>query len=402
MTEYGIKEINREYHLIQIMTFVRYFGDCLFYGYIHLFLKSKGLLESEIGLVTAITPIVGLLVNPIWNIFSKNANSNRKLMWIITIIEGSFILLYANCYKLETFCLMTVLIAMVGTPFYTLHDGFSATFSHLKHKNYNRIRSIGTLAYLCATLVASLVLYLSKDNYSLLLFIGGTIFILVSIFFFFIKPLDLVDEKKKPIKRNYWVVLKNKTFWFYAIIYFLLVSATYASDSYVSLYFTSYRMVPSYYWSFIFGGYLLVEFLTLTALSYTKKDFNLSWGFLVIGLAYGLRDLAFALNLPIPFVIAMAMLRGVAYGFILTIHVKLITRICGIANITVAFFIVALGDSIIKALLSYGYGSLISYFGYQTFFLIAAMIVFVGFIMELIYLLKNHFTYPIYIEKELK
>ena len=66
---------NREYMLIRIMTFLRYFADCLFYGYFTLSLMSKGFNESEVGLICAFTPVVALLANPLWNVFSKNANS---------------------------------------------------------------------------------------------------------------------------------------------------------------------------------------------------------------------------------------------------------------------------------------------------------------------------------------
>ena len=67
------------------------------YTYFYLFLKSKGLLENEIGAICALTPIITLACNPFWNHLSKNANTNRNIMRVITVLEGIFIILYDYC-----------------------------------------------------------------------------------------------------------------------------------------------------------------------------------------------------------------------------------------------------------------------------------------------------------------
>ena len=118
------RNIEKEYLLLRIMTFFRYFGDCLFYGYFLLFLKSRGLTESTIGMVSALTPIIALISNPLWSHISKNANHNRRIMMVITVLEGIAILVFTQVNVVEMIALLTILVSFVGSPFYSLHDVF--------------------------------------------------------------------------------------------------------------------------------------------------------------------------------------------------------------------------------------------------------------------------------------
>ena len=131
------RNVEKEYLMLRIMTFFRYFGDCLFYGYFYLFLESRELTESTIGMICAITPLIALISNPFWNYISKNANTNRKIMAVITVLEGIFILLFTQVSIIELLALLTCLTSFVGSPFYSLHDGFTATFAKIYEKDYS-------------------------------------------------------------------------------------------------------------------------------------------------------------------------------------------------------------------------------------------------------------------------
>lgn len=392
--DYVSKSVNREYFFLRLMTFFRYFGDCLFYGYFYLFLKSRGLGESQIGLVCSLTPIVALICNPFWNYLSKDANRNRKIMRVITVLEGIFILIFTQCQAIEMLALLTCLVAVVGSPFYNLHDGFCGTFAEAYHKNYAKIRFIGTFAYFCATLLAGLVLHLSKDNYDILLWMSGLIFISVSFWFALVKPIDLsLIKNGSNGKRNYSLVLKNKTFWFYMLTYFLIATISSASDQYTSLYFTEYQGLSSANWSLIFSSMLITEFVVMYIYSYLKKG-NDSIAWVIIGMAYLLRLLVFFLDLPLPLVIAFAVLRGVSMGLLLPTNLRCIEKICGIENVTPAYFVLAIGSSIVQSIASFTFGNLISLIGYPNFFGIVALLCFVGNTLNIIYQIKHKFNYP--------
>lgn len=388
------RNIEKEYLLLRIMTFFRYFGDCFFYGYFYLFLKSRGLTESTIGMISSLTPIIALMSNPLWSHLSKNANHNRKIMMIITVLEGISILIFTQVNVIELIALMTILVSFVGSPFYSLHDGFIGTFAKTYKKDYTRIRFLGTIAYFSATLVAALLLKLTNNNYNVLLTIGGCIFVLLSLFFIWIKPIDLnVTKDGEEVKRNYKAILKNKTFIVYMIVFFLVNTVSFAADNFVGLYFTDYHNLSSSHWSLIFASFLLTEFLVMFILSRRSEKVNVNISWVIISILYPLRSLIFALDLPLSLTIIAASFRGISYGLLLAVNVKCIEKICGIENVTAALFIMAIFTAIIQALSSFVFGGMIEEVGYQFFFMIVSICGFTGMVINLVYQIKHNFKY---------
>ena len=388
------RNIEKEYLLLRILTFVRYFGDCLFYGYFYLFLKSRGLTESTIGMVSALTPIIALASNPLWSHISKNANHNRKIMMVITALEGIAILVFTQVKVIEMIALLTILVSFVGSPFYSLHDGFIGTFAKTYKKDYTKIRFYGTFAYFTATLVAALLLKISNNDYNLLLYISGISFIIITFLFMYVKPIDLsLTKDGEEVKRDYKAILKNKTFAVYMIVFFLVNTVSFAADSFVGLYFTDYHGLSSSIWSLIFGVILLTEFFTMLILSRKNIKLNLNVLWVVITILYPLRSLIFALDLPLPITMVAACFRGLGYGMILVVNIRCVEKICGIENVTAAFFIMAIFTAIVQALSNFVFGNLIEELGYQFFFMIVTLCGALGMIINLIYQIKHNFKY---------
>ena len=59
----------------RLLTFIRYLGDSFYYPFIALYLKSRGLIESKIGLIISLSPLIGILMNPIYT----------KIFWLIKL-----------------------------------------------------------------------------------------------------------------------------------------------------------------------------------------------------------------------------------------------------------------------------------------------------------------------------
>ena len=389
-----MKTNNKTYIYIILMTFIRYLGDCFFYAYLVLFLRNRGLLETQIGIITAISPLVAIIASIIWNHFAKNVNINRIMMIIITIVEGILIFTYTKATLFESFIIITVLIALVGSPFYTLHDGFCEAFAVINNKSYATIRAFGSLGYVAATLLAALVLYLSKDNYDILFYLAAGLFILTSLWFILIKPIKLDKMGEEP-KRDYNAVIKNKIFWIFLIVDVIIFGASYGADSYVSLYFTEMKDLSPSAWSILFGGMIGLEFIIMIA-SNRFTHINENGALMIYGLAFFLRSFILAFDLPLPFLIGASLLRGVAYGFYFPYLVRAIKNICGLRNVTCALFILFIFKSIFKSLSLVMFGTLIENVGYNSFFLISALVILLGLIINIIFNIKYKFKYPQY------
>ena len=126
----------KQYGLIKVLYLLRYFGDAFFYAYYQIYLKSLNISDSRIGLLLSISPLVLILMNPFWNLITKNANVNKKIISVSTIIEGILIICFSQTTSFVPILVLTVLIAMSGTQFYSLLDGYSGTFSSVNHLDY--------------------------------------------------------------------------------------------------------------------------------------------------------------------------------------------------------------------------------------------------------------------------
>lgn len=390
----NIKKANKEYLFLRLITFIRYFGDCLFYAYFYLFLKDRGLNESEIGMVCAITPLIALMVNPFWNFLSKDVNKNKKIMRIITVLEGIFIITFTRCSIIETLALMTALTAFVGSPFYTLLDGYSGVFAKIYEKDYTKIRFVGTLAYTLSTLFASLLLFLTKDNYNILFYISGTTFISVSILLTLIRPINLSSYTKNEVKRDLKLVLVNKTFWFFLIVYLLTYAVSYTADSYTSLYFTEHLNIKAYLWGYVHAGILFTEFITMYLISKFNLEKYYSLGWIIFALLCTVRFFIFFIDVSLPFAIVIAFFRGIGFGLFLAISIPTIERICGLGNVTAGLFILALSSAIIQGIANFSFGNIIYQIGYPSFFGIVSLLTFLAMIICLIYLIFHKFEFP--------
>ena len=179
------------------------------------------------------------------------------------------------------------------------------------------------------------------------------------------------------------------------IIYFLVITVSFAADNYVGLFFTEYHELSSSNWSLIFGSFILVEFITMFILSKVTEKINPNILWVIITILYPLRSLIFAIDLPLPITIIAASLRGISYGMVLVVNIRCVEKICGIENVTASFFIMAIFTAIIQALSNLVFGNVIEEVGYQVFFGIVASAGFIGMVINLVYQIKHKFTYDI-------
>lgn len=66
-----MKQIFNETNKYKILSFVRYLGDGFFYPFFALYLHSVDLLESKIGFILSLAPLIGIIMNPIYSHFAR-------------------------------------------------------------------------------------------------------------------------------------------------------------------------------------------------------------------------------------------------------------------------------------------------------------------------------------------
>ena len=369
---------------LKVLFFIRYFGDSFFFSFLQLFLAYKGLSESNIGFINSLRPMLVLFMNPFFSFLSKDVNQNRKIMRIITIIEG---ILIAFITKFDSFVILTIfvsLISMLDSPFYSLLDGFSVSFTHENNKKYSSFRVLGSLAYVFGNVLGGLTIdYL---GYEVTFVISSLFMIITGIVLFFIKPLTKIvkkEEKQNNIK-SYLEILKNYKFYLYLIIYIGIVTVSGIGDNFISLYFLDNNLGSMEY-GIIASLMIVVEVITMFIYSKVSNKVNDGTLYLIIGMAYALRSILIGLDLPLYVTIPASLLRGVAWGLILCIHLNHLRKLVGTSNITNAIFILVLISSIAQMILLNVAGKLIEIKGYSFVYLGLSLITILTTLFVIIY-----------------
>lgn len=379
---------NRSYYYTKFIYFIRYLADALFYSYPALYLASVGISEGLTGTILSLTTITGLLINPIWSLVVKNNKISRVLLLILSIVEGTLIIIYGNITNMEAIMALTCLMAVSACPYYNLLDGYAGGLCKKYGKDYSRIRVMGSTAYLIALIFSGFLLdYL---GFKILFCISGSIFIITGLLTLLLERYDLkIDGTEQVKNRNYKDIIKNKWFILYCISYVVIVYLTMISDSFISLIFTKLKGLTDGQYSFIFAGAILVEIITIYVLGRLKKK-NLNGLFIFGGIILFIRPLIISFTeIPTFILIFATLLRGLGWGTIIFVSLKIIMSLVGSENTTTACIIMGIFQSLFQFIMSNVIGYSIELIGYRWAFLIISGIILFTTITYTLILIKT-------------
>lgn len=367
----------------KLFYFIRYFGDALFYPFMAIYFVSKGISESELGILLAITPIMTILVNPLWNFLVKDAKTSRLILKIMTLIEGIAIILITQVTGFELYALLITIIAFFCSPFISIQDGFAAVYSNKANIDYTSIRIQASVAYVIASSIAGVAVI--WFDYQWLFLLSGLFFLATAIIGHWIKPVEETDQSSQRPKRDLKALLTNASFYRYLIFFTLVIGSVRIGDSFFGVYITSARQLTTTEYGFVFSGFILMEVLVMRYLILHPNQFSDRALYISATLMFGLRFLAYALQAPIWLVVFATLFRGVAWGIILFVHIKAILRIVKVENVFLGIMFISLTFSIYTGLGSLYFGWFIEQYGYEWFYFIHMIIIMIGLVFYLVF-----------------
>ena len=367
----------------KLFYFVRYFGDALFYPFMSLYFISKGVTESELGLILAITPIATILVNPFWNFLAKDLRVIRLILKIMTLIEGALIITLTQVSGFELYALIICLIALLCSPFISIQDGFTATFANQNNIEYTAIRIHASIAYVIASAIAGMVVvYL---GYGVLFSISGALFILTTLIAFWIKPFKNELQRQNAPQRDIKALLKNKDFYKYLVFYTLMIGAVRVGDSFFGVYMTNVKGLDTTQYGFLYAAFVLVEVIVIRILINKGQLISEHKLMIVTAILFILRFVAYSLiDDPIALSV-ITMLRGVAWGIFLFANIRYVLKIVKVENVTSAIMILTLLFSVFTAVGNFLFGRLVKALDYSWLYLILAAIIGLGFLVMVVF-----------------
>lgn len=362
----------------KLLTTIRYFGDACFYPFFSLYLKSAGLVESRIGFILSITPIISIIINPIYSFLCKNLKQTKKILEIITIVEAFIITLIGFSSDFYIISILTILLAIFGSCHYGLLDSITVVFASSNNVDFSKIRIYGSIAYIIATSLGGIVI--DVIGYRTSFIIAASLFILSGLIYHVIKPLEISHNKQEE-KGSYKEVITNKKLILLLIFYTLLNSTNYSVDSFLSVFFSSLGVSSGQY-GFIYSYYVVFEVITLLILPKLHKKPKSEILFIIASILFSTRLLSYYLQLNIFWIVLFTSFKGIVNGIILYTFYTTVLEIVGKKNTTIAILLFNLVHAIYIAIGNNIFGKLIETNGYKDLHL-------VGFIISLLALLLS-------------
>jgi len=366
----------------KIFYFIRYFGDAFFYPFMSIYFISKGMSDQNLGIIFAITPITTILVNPFWNFLVKDIKVSRLILKIMTLIEGALIITLTQVSGFEMYALIVVLIAFFCSPFISIQDGFTATYSNINKIEYSSIRIYASIAYVIASAIAGvLIMYL---GYTLIFIIGGVFFAVTTLVVFWLKPFHQEIESTGKNARDIKALLHNPDFYKYLLFYTLVIGAVRIGDSFFGVFITDDKGLSTTGYGFLYSGFVFVEVLTLRFLINKGQLVSEKNLLILANILFILRFALYGLDLPLSVLIPVTLIRGLSWGIVIFAHIKFIIKIVKLENVTTAILIITFFFSIFTAIGNFLFGRMSQSSGFSWPYLFITFVLAFGLLLFLV------------------
>lgn len=368
----------------KILTALRYLGDSFYYPFIALYLSSRGLIEDKVGLILAISPIIGIVCNPIYSKICKNINITKIVLGIISILEGLIICAISFHTSFISLTVLVLTLSVFGACHYGLMDSLLTVYAASSNIRFSKIRIFGSIAYVIGTTAGGYVI--KFVNYQLCFGIATFLFIISGILYLLCKNIDIKEEVVE--KPTYKELLSHKEFYLFCIEYALLLGSAFASDHFFSLFLKTKGIMEDGY-GLVYSYYVIVECITLFILSKWKKELNADKIILICGISLFLRQFINFLDLPAPFIIAAAGFRGFFFALFLHTTYSYCEKLLGKRLSIIGIMTMVLLQAILLAVLEFTDGIIIKNYGYKMFYLLMMILAVLAIILQIIRIIIN-------------
>ena len=370
----------------KLLSTIRYLGDSFYYPFISLYLVSCNLLESNIGFILSITPLVSIFTNPIYTKICKNVKTTKNVLGIITILEALIIFTISFSKNFYLISALVFLLALFGTSHYGLMDSLMSIFASKNNESFSRIRIFGSIAYVIGTTIGGYVV--NFGGFTLCFGIATILFILSGFLYFYIKPMK--EDATKIATPRYKDLLKNKEYMLFALFYIVFIGMMNSSDHFFSVYLES-RGITSSEYGMIYSYYVFLECIVLFILGRCKKKLNNDLLLLLAAIFMLLRQIVNYMNAPIIFVILASGFRGISWAIILHIAYRYVVDILGDVLGTIGIMTMTLFQSLLIFILNNVDGNLIEkYQSYKPFYMLMIVLAVIALIIQIIRFIINN------------
>jgi MFS transporter, PPP family, 3-phenylpropionic acid transporter len=216
-----------------LFYFFVFFGFGSLFPLLSVYLKDVvGLTGSQIGIVMSISPVVMIIVQPIWGMVS---DATRKPIVILTtslIFAAFFGLIFSFLENYYFIILISVLLAIVQSAVVPLSDSVAMNYVQRTNIEYGSIRLWGAIGFAVAALVVG---WLSETVHLKMIFYSFAIVFCISAFMALQLPKES-DSLHVSIKDGLLKLKKVPQYFLFLVCTFLILGPILANNIYFGIF----------------------------------------------------------------------------------------------------------------------------------------------------------------------
>jgi PPP family 3-phenylpropionic acid transporter len=204
----------------KFVYFIYFAGFAIYLPFIYIYLRSIGLSGLEIGILTSISPLVGMLSAPLWGILNDRFGRTRLLLGVAVI--GSILSVWGIATA-NNFVILSVMTAIFSLFFSTLTPMLDSNTLLLlgdQRERYGSVRLWGSAGYVLLTLAGGILLERFGLDFLFPLFTICMLVLLISLVWYPVRQVELGSSPR--LFENLWKMLRQPR-WLVFVIGTMLV-----------------------------------------------------------------------------------------------------------------------------------------------------------------------------------
>ncbi|MGD6795471.1 MFS transporter [Metabacillus indicus] len=177
--------LQREHRMTRVsfcsFYFLMFFAIGSLFPLLPVYLKdSVGLSGSQIGIIMSISPVVMILVQPLWGVLSDITQKPTVLLTVALTLAGLFGIVFSLLDGYFWLIVIALLLAVVQSALIPLSDSISMNYVHKTKTEYGSIRLWGAVGFAVAVMAVGQL----SELYSLhVIFYSFALVLFLAIFF---------------------------------------------------------------------------------------------------------------------------------------------------------------------------------------------------------------------------
>ncbi|MFY0544374.1 MFS transporter [Brevibacillus sp. H7] len=304
----------RRYMSISALYLFIYYGFGAFYPLITQYYNAIHLTGTQIGLISAITPVVSIVTQPMWGMICDRYQIRKPVLVLTLIVSALVSLLFPAVSTFALVFLLYTLLSVFQSALVPVSDSLALGYAKQHNMQFGDIRLWGAVGFALAAFVTGLALEQWGSN---VIFYSYCAACLIAVFFLRGIPDNIeAPQFKVSIVKGLGRLLRIPRFTLFLVAAFFIFGSVNANNIWFALYYQHIGgSVAGIGLAFLLFAGSEAPFMKLAA--YLIRRWGLEATLLLAGIVSALRWFWYSTAPGTAEVIAMFFIQGLSVGFYL-------------------------------------------------------------------------------------